>query len=360
MPTRDDFNATVRARDRGLCVICKDPGVDVHHILDRSLWEDGGYYTDNGALLCAKCHLEAETTVLPCDVIRGKAGISTVTLPPGFDPENDYDHWGNVVEPSGVRYPGPLYHLENVRKALRMGNALKAFTWDIKYPRTLHFSYSPNVQNDDRMHKDDDLFVGKEVVGTVKMDGECTTMTRDRVFARSVNSGPHLSRDWVHALHGRIQHDIPDRWRICGENLYAEHSIHYHQLPSYFLVFSIWDEFNKCLSWSDTQEYAAMLGLQVVPVFYQGVWDRSTFNEAFRLYCASSKDPVEGYVARLSTAFRYESFALSTAKFVRKNHVQTDEFWMSRPVVANEVADEQAHGHDHCWECMPGGHRMEG
>jgi hypothetical protein len=337
MPTRDEFNATVRERDKGLCVVGGgEPGTAVHHLIDRSLWSDGGYHADNGVLLCDRCHLAAERTIIPCSVLRERAGIKSRLYPDGFDDQDEYDHWGNVVEPSGVRYPGPLFNKENVQRALKEGDALRSFTWDIKYPRTLHFSYSPNVQNDDRMHKNDELFACKDVVATVKMDGECTTMTSEKVFARSVSSGPHPSRDWVHALHGRIAHDIPDKWRICGENLYAEHSIHYEHLPDYFLVFSIWDETNRCLSWKDTEEYSELLGLRTVPVFFKGLWYEQALKAAFEAYCWSENaDPVEGYVVRLASDFRYESFAMSTAKYVRLNHVQTDEHWMSKPVNPN-------------------------
>lgn len=336
MLTRDEFNAAVRKRDQGLCVADgNERGDAVHHLLDRSLWPDGGYYEDNGVLLCGRCHLAAERTVIPCSTLREKAGIKSRICPPGFDDQDEYDHWGNVVEPSGVRYPGPLFYQENVQKALRDGDALRSFTWDIKYPRTLHFSYSPNVQNDDRMHKNDDLFLGRDVVGTIKMDGECTTMTSTRVYARSVSSGPHPSRDWVHALHGRIAHDIPDKWRICGENMYAEHSIPYSHLPDYFLVFSIWDETNRCLSWKDTEEYSAILGIETVPMFYQGIWDRKLFNAAFDEYKVANKDTVEGYVARLAGEFRYENFGNSTAKIVRAGHVSTGDFWLNKPVVPN-------------------------
>jgi hypothetical protein len=336
MPTRDEFNVAVRERDGGSCVECGGPGSDAHHILDRSLWPDGGYHRDNGVLLCGDCHLRAEQTIIPCKRLRERAGIQARVLPQGFDEENEYDHWGNVVEPSGIRYPGPLFQRDNVQKVLAAAGLIGSFTWEIKYPRTLHFSYSPNVQNDDRMHKNDDLFLGRDVVGTVKMDGECTTMTSTRVYARSVSSGPHPSRDWVHALHGRIAHDIPDKWRICGENMYAEHSIPYSHLPDYFLVFSIWDETNRCLSWKDTEEYSAILGLRTVSTFFSGRWDEKALKESFEDYCWSKcADPVEGYVVRLSSDFRYESFAMSTAKFVRKGHVTTDEHWMSKPVVSN-------------------------
>lgn len=337
MPTRNEFKEAVFARDGHRCVACGAPGANAHHLIDRNLWPDGGYAPDNGVTLCPHCHLKAERTQLDCADLRRRAGITRCALPPGFSDDNEYDHWGNIVGTNGVRYVGPLFDRPNVKKALKEGGVLDRFSWDMKYPRTYHFTFSPNVHNDDRMHRSDDLFDGIKVVATVKMDGENTTITNSSCHARSVSSGPHPSRDWIHALHGRIAHDIPYRWRICGENLYAEHSIHYDHLEDYFMVFSIWDDQNNCLSWDTTDTFAELLGLKTIPVFYKGVWDRDAVQEIYEGYCANSPDPVEGYVVRAASDFRFESYAMNTAKWVRKNHVQTDQFWMSKPVVPNRL-----------------------
>ena len=52
--TRDSFRDSVFKRDGYACVICgsSDRPLDAHHIIERRLWTDGGYYTDNGATLC--------------------------------------------------------------------------------------------------------------------------------------------------------------------------------------------------------------------------------------------------------------------------------------------------------------------
>jgi len=42
--TRDQFREAVFARDKGRCVICGAEGKDAHHIMERSLFDDGGYY----------------------------------------------------------------------------------------------------------------------------------------------------------------------------------------------------------------------------------------------------------------------------------------------------------------------------
>ena len=84
--TRDDFRNGVFNRDSYKCVICgqemtEETPLDAHHIIERRLWSDEGYYLDNGVTLCPKHHLEAEMTILSCDELREEAGIKSVILP---------------------------------------------------------------------------------------------------------------------------------------------------------------------------------------------------------------------------------------------------------------------------------------
>lgn len=60
--TREEFKKQVFAKTNGKCCVpnCGCDAVDAHHIMDRRLFNDGGYYLSNGAALCAKHHLEAE------------------------------------------------------------------------------------------------------------------------------------------------------------------------------------------------------------------------------------------------------------------------------------------------------------
>lgn len=204
----------------------------------------------------------------------------------------------------------------------------------IKYPRTPHLSFSPGVSSDDLLLDSSEIFTGAEVVVTEKLDGENTTIYQDYIHARSIDSKHHPSRAWVKSLQAQIGCDIPPGWRICGENLYARHSIAYENLGSYFYVFSIWDEDNTCLSWQETEEWASILELAIVPVLYRGTW-----NEAVIKQIADSLDlkKVEGYVVRKTARFQFSEFGQSIAKWVRKNHVQTDEHWMYREIVPNKL-----------------------
>jgi len=57
--SRTEFREGVFERDKLKCVICGAPAVDAHHIIERRLFPDGGYYLDNGSSLCGDCHMKA-------------------------------------------------------------------------------------------------------------------------------------------------------------------------------------------------------------------------------------------------------------------------------------------------------------
>lgn len=338
--SRDDFRNGVFARDKNKCVICGAPAQDAHHIIERRLFTDGGYYLDNGASVCEKHHIQAEETTLSCEEIRLKAGIETIVLPEHFYDDNEYDKWGNIVLATGQRIKGELFHDESVQKILKQGGMLDLFQKYVKYPRTYHLPWSTMLK-DDRMLKDDAHFHGRRVIVTLKMDGENTTMYRDYIHARSLDSATHETRSWVKGLWSRISYLLDEDMRICGENLYAVHSVRYHDLPSYFMMFSIWMD-NRCLSWDETEEYATVLDLEIVPVIYDGIYNREAVEKAF----APHAQKQEGYVLRIADEFTYNDFRRSVAKFVRHEFRQvlnqSHGHWISKKVEVNGLMGEDS------------------
>lgn len=204
----------------------------------------------------------------------------------------------------------------------------------IKYPRTMHLPWSPGATSDDKMLRTDDIFIGKKIVMTEKMDGENTTLYRDGTHARSLDSKNHPSRNYVKGLHGQLGYLIPQDWRICGENLFARHSIHYTNLEDFFLCFSVWDEENNCIGWDETVLFCDKLELKTVPQLYVGMYNRQTIEDVWAEVQTPQK---EGYVIRLYDQFAYNDFGKSVAKYVRENHVQTDEHWTVGPVIPNVI-----------------------
>ncbi|MFJ3831083.1 RNA ligase family protein [Streptomyces sp. NPDC090046] len=202
----------------------------------------------------------------------------------------------------------------------------------VHYPRTPHLPWSPGVAADDLRAVGPTALAGlagREVVVTEKLDGENTTLYADGLHARSLDSAHHPSRAWVKGLQGRIGAGIPAGWRVCGENLYARHSIPYEDLDSWFYGFSVWDG-DQCLDWDRTVRFLRGLGVPTPRVLWRGTFDERALR---RLKLDTARQ--EGYVVRTVAGFTREEFGRSLAKWVRGGHVQTSTHWMFAQVVPN-------------------------
>jgi hypothetical protein len=339
---RDTFRESVFERDGHKCVICGADAKDAHHIIERRLFGNGGYFINNGASLCETHHIKAEETTLGCDEIRKAAGITVIVLPDHFYEDVEYDKWGNEILANGTRIKGELFEDESVQKILKQGNVLNQFADRVKYPRTYHLPWSPGMNRDDRMMTNTNVFVGQRIMICEKLDGENTTWYRDYMHARSLDSDSHPSRNWVKNLWAQHAYEIPEGWRVCGENMFAKHAIHYtkelgNALKSYFYVFSIWNEKNICLSWDETIEWIELLGLEPIPVIYDGIYDIE-FIQDLNKKMEASPNTIEGYVIRLTREYHYSEFRDVCGKYVRKNHVQNNHgHWSTQKIIKNEL-----------------------
>ena len=336
--TRNVFRESVFLRDHDKCVICGEPGQDAHHIIERRLFtapeEFGGYFINNGATVCGPCHIKCEQTVITVEQVRDAAKIVKKVVPSYMYEDDVFDKWGNAILANGMRLRGPLFYDESVQKVLESGGVLDQFTKYVKYGRTNHLPWSPGVHDDDRVIASLAAFEGKEVIVTEKMDGENTTIYNDYIHARSIDGRHHESRNWVKNFAASWQYMLDDGVRVCGENVFAEHSIRYDQLQSYFLGFSIWKN-DERLNWDETLELFEILGIIPVPVLYRGVFDAELIKS---LYNPSDWSTSEGYVVTTVEGFKTRDFQTHVGKFVRKNHVQTAKnHWASQKVIPNTL-----------------------
>ena len=157
------------------------------------------------------------------------------------------------------------------------------------------------------------------------MDGENTTIYNSTIHARSLDSGTDTEdRKWIDALRkSKIEGNIPETYRICGENLFYKHTCYYDDLESMFYVFSIWDG-DTCLSWEETKLWCGHLDIVHVPVIYEGVYDKDLILKSFK---DNDKENVEGFVVRISEEFSIGDFETSLSKYVKKQFVIPDEHW---------------------------------
>ncbi|HJT73514.1 MAG TPA: RNA ligase family protein [Chitinophaga sp.] len=211
-----------------------------------------------------------------------------------------------------------------------------------KYGRTYHFPFSPGTTSDDRIQHDYWQCISNisQLIHTEKLDGENNCLSRYGVFARS-HAAPTTS-PWTESLRRywqQIKNDLGNL-EIFLENLYALHSIAYHNLDHHFYVFAI-RENDRWLSWEETCFYAAMLDLLVVPVikcsgtplvkeiFEQEILSIVSGPGAFDAHDAITGQPatMEGIVTRDADSFAVAAFAQHVFKYVRKGHVKTDAHW---------------------------------
>lgn len=207
-----------------------------------------------------------------------------------------------------------------------------------KFPRIAHFPFSAGAKNDDRIAEEGwfDFIKKQNLVFTEKLDGENTCLKKDGVFARThavPNHNPWATYLWP--IYDTISSDLGDL-EIFGENMFAIHSIEYERLNSYFYVFAV-RENGIWKSWSDTNFVAEYFGFKCVPTkalmnWMPNEWTEANFEVIVKSHIQKSfiGNVCEGIVVRVADEFSDtgdSTMGFNVLKYVRKNHVQTDEHW---------------------------------
>jgi hypothetical protein len=117
--SRADFKRLSFELHNYTCVFCKDKAIDAHHIFDRKLFKDGGYYLNNVAPVCEKHHMDCEKTIIELDDVWLACNITEPVYPVGFDKSLNYDKWGNIIVNEYSRIPGPLFNDDGVQKIFK-------------------------------------------------------------------------------------------------------------------------------------------------------------------------------------------------------------------------------------------------
>jgi hypothetical protein len=218
----------------------------------------------------------------------------------------------------------------------------------LKAPRIYHLPWSEVLSADDKRIRHNNMFEGKDVVVTVKVDGSNISLYNDGTFhSRSLNSSrQHESNDYLHSWWAnKLYSDmyvmaIHSRWpnlRLVGENMYATHTISYNNLEDIFLLHSAWNG-TTCLSWEDTLNICFLLNITPVPVLYKGPYDEDKI-KSFNTLDKYRDDVVEGYIIRNSNEYDYNQSDFNIAKFVSNRFViKDDKHWTLNGFKKNTVA----------------------
>lgn len=212
-----------------------------------------------------------------------------------------------------------------------------AFLTD-KYPRISHFPFSPGAKNDDRIAPENwyEYIKYKHLIYTEKLDGSNSCIRKDGVYGRTHAVTTHNEWDshlWT--IQSTILNDLGDL-ELFGENMYAVHSIEYERLPNYFFLFSV-RENGIWKNWNTVKYIAEYFNLKTVPEYsYKEVFGADFMKYPIVPMVTKIKKFVEhshfgsiaeGVVVRNADEFKDEDFEKYMLKYVRANHVQTDEHW---------------------------------
>lgn len=228
-----------------------------------------------------------------------------------------------------------------------------------KYNRTYHYDFSLGTTSDDRINREwfEDINRLDSAIHLEKMDGENTCMNGIGKFARS-HAAP-TKNPWSEFLNqrfGQIQQDLKDMdIEIFGENLYAIHSIVYPNLDDHFKVFAV-RQLDRWLGWEEVKWYASVFDFHTVPeisIFkpselskkeienfvVENCKEQSVFGSLQNGTIPLVECRKEGIVTRNYNDFPVDTFKENVFKYVRKDHVQTDEHWVrnwKRAVLVHE------------------------
>ncbi len=212
-----------------------------------------------------------------------------------------------------------------------------------KYPRSFHLPWSPGGTSDDKRMRDVGGLLGVEIVVTEKCDGSNLAYTRDGVFARSHAKAPvHPSFDRAKATHAMVGPRLSPGTSVFCEYCYAVHSLVYEGLPDTSMVFGVRDdEQRRWWAWDMVALQAESMGLPTVPVLFRG---RVSSERALRaLTDELAHEPSalggvrEGVVVRVADEFDDDRFGRCLAKWVRADHVTTDEHWLFQEIRPQRV-----------------------
>lgn len=335
---RRKFRQEVFGRDGGVCVVpwCKTPAEDAHHILERGLWDEGGYFPENGASVCDEHHRAAEENDIPPQAFWRWVGIDEPTYPDGIEPPAD--KWG---EP----FDAPPWKEHRDR---------------IKYPSTGHLPFSPEWDDTRADFGSVDSLIGIPLVVTLKMDGGNAMLVKDTDEPVRARNGAHADHESFDRLKKRywdenVYENLPGHLQVFGENLYAKHSIHYGcdceppcddvgpPVRDTFQVFGVYDtRHDLWLSWDETRRLASKLGFRTALVMGKMSFDNENqfYGDLNRLAEHCVDDGHEGVIVRSRYPFHYGQFGRYVAKYVREGHVDPDaKHWSHRPIVENDILD---------------------
>ena len=180
----------------------------------------------------------------------------------------------------------------------------------MKYPRTPHLYWSKNRDDDDKSFDETQSLAFIANPGLLieeKLDGAnaCIHFEENRLVLRSrgdeIRGGSHpqwdMFKSWASAIELKLRDRIGSQFAVYGEWLYAEHNIHYRELPHYFMEFDVLDKTTGVfLDTKSRWDLLAPAGIVSVPVLHRG---KATLKELQKMLLRESMYGAERRANRL-------------------------------------------------------------
>lgn len=225
----------------------------------------------------------------------------------------------------------------------------------IKFPRTKHIINLGAMSRDDLQmdKKDIDNMLSGEIIVEEKIDGANLGFRLDlltnKILAQNrshyVSSSYHLQfkklDEWIETnKFGLIKILSGGNYIIYGEWLYSKHSIHYTNLPDYFIMFDLYDiDNNTFFSRDFVEKLIDGTKINLVPLIYRG---KATIEKLKNLAQSKSNyydGVVEGIYVR-SNDIKTNKLKLR-AKIVRSDFISGNELWTKGKQILNIISNNK-------------------
>lgn len=291
--TREEFKKQTFSRDKNKCIFCEKEAVDAHHIIDRKLWENGGYYLNNSSSVCEEHHIMCETTEISVEEVRKACGITEIVIPSYLNPNLIYDKWGNPILKNGKRAKGEMFFLDTTQKILKKGGMLNHFS---DYYLEPFYPLSPWSKKDDTTPVIKDfsaLFGEKIVIFEYNPEAKFYTLTNKEIYSDTfsdINIDLEVSEFWLD-----IAMEIPYDFRINvnfdGKNIIGK---------------NIWNK-EECLNYEDTAEYFEILSIRIPNILFEGIFEEDKIESLKH----------KNFITRPHNKYNYLNFKENTFKNIK-------------------------------------------
>lgn len=122
---------------------------------------------------------------------------------------------------------------------------------------------------------------------------------------------------------------------LFGEWCYAQHSIHYRNLPDWFIGFDIYDHStNQFYSVDRRNEFLALMGVPIIKPLARGIFSELRLEEFLEKPSSYDAEKLEGVYLRQDES----DFLVRRAKLVRSDFTQTiGEHWSRKRIIPNQI-----------------------